>query len=107
MKKWSLVIIGLAVLLVAAVPNMLHPTRVKAAQPCSNNLMRIDGAKQQWALQNKSKAGDPVTLENILPYLGGTPTCNVPGGKYLIGKVGKDPECTVHGTISQFKPDHY
>jgi hypothetical protein len=107
MKKWSLVIIVLAVLLAVYVPNILHPTRVKAAQPCSNNLIRIDGAKQQRTLENKARAGDPVTLENILPYLGGTPTCNVPTGKYIVGKVGEEPKCTVHGTFSQFKPDRY
>jgi len=107
MKKSLGVLFVMGVLFVIVNPFGLFGKRVKAAKPCSNNLMRIDGAKQQWALENKAKAGDPVTLENILPYLGGTPTCNVPGGKYLIGKVGKDPECTVHGTISQFKPDHY
>lgn len=92
---------------VVAGPNALRATRVKAAQPCWNNLRRIDGAKQQWALENKAKAGDPVTLENISPYLGATPTCNVPSGRYIVGNVGEEPKCTVHGTFSQFKPDHY
>jgi hypothetical protein len=109
MKKWLVAIFGITIVLVlvVAVPNALRATRAKAAQPCSNNLMRIDGAKQQWAIENKAKAGDPVTAENILPYLGGTPTCNVSNGKYIVGKVGDEPKCTVHGTFSQFKPDHY
>jgi hypothetical protein len=107
MKKWSLVIIVLVVLLAVAVPNILHPTRVKAAQPCSNNLRLIEGGKQQWVLESKAKLGDPVTLEKILPYLRRMPTYNVPNGQYIVGKVGEDPQCTVHGTLSQFKPDHY
>jgi len=105
MKKWSLIILGIAVVLVVAGANALRATRVKAAQPCSNNLRNLDGAKHQWALENKAKPGDPVTMENILPYLARTPTCNVPSGKYLVGKVGEEPKCTIHGTVSQFKPD--
>lgn len=107
MKKWLGVIFVITVLFVIVNPLGLLGTRVKAAQPCSNNLMRIEGAKQQWALENKAKAGDTVALENILPYLGGTLTCNIPTGTYIVGKVGEEPKCTVHGTFSQFKPDRY
>jgi hypothetical protein len=104
--RWIIVSCGILIV-IAAGSLSLRGGRVKAAQLCSNNLLRIDGAKEQWALQNKAKAGAPVTLENIMPYLGGTPTCNVPSGKYIVGKVGEEPKCTVHGTSSQFKPDRY
>ena len=107
MKKSLGVIFVLGVLFVLVIPFGLLGTRVRAAQPCSNNLRRIEGAKQQWALENKAKAGDPVTLENISPYLQGALTCNVPNGRYIVGKVGEEPRCAVHGTFSQFKSDHY
>ena len=105
-KKCLGVIFVISVLIVIVNPFGLLGTHMKAGQPCWNNLMRIEGAKQQWALENKAKAGDLVTLENILPYLGRT-QCNVPNGKYVVGKMGEDPKCTVHGTMSNFKPDHY
>jgi hypothetical protein len=80
---------------------------VKAAQPCCNNLRQIEGAKDQWAIENQAKTGTPVTLENIMPYLKGTPRCNVTNGQYTVGKIGEEPGCTVHGTLSNFKPDCY
>jgi len=48
-----------------------------------------------------------VTLSNILPYLRAAPTCHVAGATYIIGKVGEEAKCTTHGTVSNFKPDHY
>ena len=52
-------------------------------------------------------SGAPVTLSNILPYLSTAPTCHVAGASYKIGDVGEEPACSVHGTLSHFKPDHY
>ena len=55
-----------------------------SADACANNLRQIDGAKEQWALENKKKAGDPVTLNEIDPYLqGGNPRAR--GGAYFVG----------------------
>lgn len=83
-----------------------HRPSAKAAQPCWGKLAIIAGAKDQWALNTGATSGAPVTAENILPYLGrGILTCHVAGASYIIGKVGEEPRCTVHGTISNFNPD--
>jgi hypothetical protein len=94
-------------ILVAAGFVFVHHARVKAAQPCWNKLMNIASAKDQWALEKGAKSGAPVTVDDILPYLGSMPTCHVAGATYIIGKIGEEPRCTVHGTVSDFKPDRY
>jgi hypothetical protein len=85
----------------------LHGRRTKSAQPCWGKLVNIEAAKEQWAIETKAISSAPVTLENILPYLAGTPTCHVAGAKYIVRKIGEEPACTVHGTVSHFKPDRY
>src|SRR4051812_36386957 len=83
---------------------LIRSQRVKAAQPCWLKLVNLGGAKEQWALETHAPIGGSVTLSNILPYLSAPPTCNVVGASYTIGKVGEEPSCSVHGTVSNFKP---
>jgi hypothetical protein len=97
----------LAVVIAFGVYRFYHAARIKASQPCWNTLAQIDSAKQQWALESGATSGAPVTLESILPYLRSAPTCHVAGTTYIIGKVGEEPRCTFHGTISHFNPDLY
>jgi hypothetical protein len=58
-----------------------EPSFHLAAQfACINNLRQLDGAKQQWALENKAAASAAPALTDTQPYLGrgtgGTsPTC--------------------------------
>jgi len=104
-KKLALIF---AVAFVGVVVFLYVPrSRIKSSQPCWNKLARIGSAKDQWALEKRATSGAPVTIENILPYLGSMPTCHVAGAGYIIGGIGEEPRCTVHGTISDFKPDRY
>ena len=108
MKKALIpVLVLLAIGLVAGLYHLYRGARVKSAQPCWNKLVQIEGAKEQWDLETKAPPGSPVTLSNIVPYLRATPTCNVASATYIVGKIGEEPKCTVHGTVSNFKPDHY
>jgi len=70
------------------------------ANGCINNLRQIDGAKQQWALQNSKPAGTLVAPANITPYLRNNvlPTCPA-GGIYLLNAVGLPPTCSVPGHV--------
>jgi hypothetical protein len=108
MKK-SLIAVIVVVAMVAAVGvySLYRNARVKSAQPCWNKLRNIEAAKEKWVIETHALPGDPVTLSNILPYLSVAPTCHVAGASYIIGKVGEDPKCTVHGTVSHFNPDRY
>lgn len=68
---------------------------------CINNLRMIDGAKNQWALENNKTANDTPTWTDILPYMGGHATNKIPecpdGGQYTIGRIGENPKCSIGG----------
>jgi hypothetical protein len=84
-----------------------HGARTASAQPCWNRLRIIESAKGQWALETGATSGAPVTVESLTQFWGNMPTCHVSGATYVIGKVGEEPRCTIHGTVSDFKPDLY
>lgn len=82
---------------------LLHPidARRPSANSCIANLKQIDGAVQQWVLQNQMPSTSPYTLSdpNLLRYLRGSalPVCPK-GGRYAPGEtVAHPPNCTVPG----------
>lgn len=80
-----------------AVPNFVKARTTAQKNACINNLRQIDGAKEQWALENNKKTGTPVTESDIAPFLrGGFPVCPQ-GGHYTIGPVGTTPRCSIPG----------
>jgi prepilin-type N-terminal cleavage/methylation domain-containing protein len=87
-------IIGL--LAAIAIPNFVK-ARTKAQQnACIKNLQQIDGAKAQWAIENKKVDTDTVTTTDVVPYLKGSilPDCPA-SGTYAITTVSANPTCTV------------
>ena len=56
-------IIGL--LAAIAIPNFVKARETAQKNACINNLRQIDGAKEQWALENKKTSAD--TPRNIHP----------------------------------------
>lgn len=58
--------------------------RTSSGNPCIPNLRQLDGAVQQWALENKKSPGDLVTSNDIAPFLRRPLVCSG-GGKYTIG----------------------
>jgi prepilin-type N-terminal cleavage/methylation domain-containing protein len=90
-------IIGL--LAAIAIPNFVRARTTSQMNACINNLRQLDGAVQQWALENSKAASDAVTLANCQPYLGrGTvgalPTCPA-GGTYAVTDCQTKPTCTI------------
>jgi len=61
-------IIGL--LAAIAIPNFLRARSTSQQNACINNLRQVDGAIQQWALQNGAGPTTGVTSGNIQPYMG-------------------------------------
>jgi prepilin-type N-terminal cleavage/methylation domain-containing protein len=88
-------IIGL--LAAIAIPNFVKARTTAQANACINNLRQIDGAKQQWALENKKAAGDTPTATEVAEYLKTLPICPAGGttfaDSYTIGTVAVDPVC--------------
>jgi len=58
----------------------------------------MDGAVQQWALEQKQAAGATVTLSNIKPYIKLDSGSNIPGcpanGTYAVTTVSVSPTCS-------------
>lgn len=80
--------------IVAVLAAMLLPSLAKSkakAQRVSvlSNLRQIDGAKQQWALENNKSAGDVPTFDDIRPYFGRGELPSVGGETYALGSVGE------------------
>jgi hypothetical protein len=103
--------VGLACLFVGfvawiTIPRFIGPRRSGPAwnaNACINNLRQLDGAKQQWALEN-GKTNGVVTKNDITPYIkldlkGNLPKCPS-GGTYTIGKVGDTPTCSLGTTVT-------
>ena len=101
-------IIGL--LAAIAIPNFIRARESAQTNACINNLRQIDGAKQQWALENRMQSTDTPSLVNISPYLGrGTGVagddliCPAAGSttgfaaSYAIGQVNIAPTCLIVG----------
>jgi chromosome segregation ATPase len=71
-----------------------------AATTCVNNLRQIDGAIQQWALENKKDARAVPNANDLAPYLRGQaiPKCPA-GGNYTIRSVAESPTCSIPGHV--------
>jgi prepilin-type N-terminal cleavage/methylation domain-containing protein len=89
-------IIGL--LAAIAIPNFVKARTTAQKNSCIANLKQIDGAAQQWALENKKSSTDTVALTDAASYLkgGATPACPA-GGTYATTTVSASPTCTVSG----------
>ena len=74
--------------------------RIRCGSPmksCQMNLTKIDGAKDQWALENDIKIPIKPDQEDLAQsdgkgYLKTFPKCPS-GKKYIINPVGTDPVC--------------
>src|ERR1700747_2992200 len=82
-------IIGL--LAAIAIPNFVRARATSQKNACINNLRQIDGAKQQWALENHQVSPASPGQGSLQPYLGrGTagswPLCPA-SGTYTVGIV--------------------
>jgi prepilin-type N-terminal cleavage/methylation domain-containing protein len=90
-------IIGL--LAAIAIPNFVRARTTSQQNACINNLRQLDGAAQQYALENKLKSSDVYTLANLNQYIkltsaGLLPPCPA-GGTYAPGaSVAAPPTCT-------------
>ncbi|HEX7862690.1 MAG TPA: hypothetical protein VF773_20315 [Verrucomicrobiae bacterium] len=82
----------------AAAENLKVAEKSAKKGACINHLRQIDGAKEQWALEKRRKAGDAVEAADISPYLvrDAIPVCPA-GGQYSLGNIGQLPTCSENG----------
>jgi type II secretory pathway pseudopilin PulG len=111
MPTWAIALIAVGItglfgialigmLAAIAIPNFVRARNMAQMNACINNLRQIEGAKQQWALENKKEKTDTPTESEVVVYLknGRLPICPV-GGAYTINAMDKDPTCSA--------PDHH
>jgi hypothetical protein len=95
---WSLILTLTLVIAAIALPATRSGGRCKDVKySCINNLRQIDGAKEQWALENKKSAGAPTVPEEILQYIKGGKVVCPKGGIYTFGPVDSAPRCSIAG----------
>src|SRR5580700_2210585 len=80
-------IIGL--LCAIAIPNYVRARACSQANACINNLRQLDGAIQQFAIENGKKVGDPVNYPtDLTPYIKMNSANSIPacpaGGTYSV-----------------------
>ena len=89
-------IIGL--LAAIAIPNFIRARTTAQKNACINNLRQIDGAVQQWALENKQGTTATPKFTDISGYLKNSVICPSGGttfaNSYSLGTVADKPQCT-------------
>src|SRR3954453_10349837 len=97
-------IIGL--LAAIAIPNFVRARTTSQQNACINNLRQLDGAVQQYALENKMASSSTYTLSQLKPYIKLDSNSNIPGcpanGTYASGtQVTNPPTCSLSGATPQ------
>ena len=86
-------IIGL--LAAIAIPNFVRARNTAQQNACINNLRQLDGAKQQWALENKKADTDTMTSDDVKVYIKNNSFPHCPAsGTYTLNAVNTDPTCS-------------
>jgi hypothetical protein len=90
--------VPLGIISAIAIPNFVKARQTAQKNACINNLRQIDGAKQQWALENKKSESDTPSREDLMPFFPNKqfPVCPS-GGTYTINRLASRPECTQPG----------
>jgi prepilin-type N-terminal cleavage/methylation domain-containing protein len=100
-------IIGL--LAAIAIPNFVRARTQSQQNACINNLRQIDGAIQQWALENKKATNATVAFTDISAYLKNSVSCPSGGtnfaSSYTISNVSTKPTCQINATAHILPPD--
>jgi prepilin-type N-terminal cleavage/methylation domain-containing protein len=90
-----IVVAIIGILVGIAVPGFIKARTQAQGKSCNENLAKIDGAKEQFALENNKAQGDAAGAGDLYgadSYIKKEPVCPG-GGAYTIGAIGTDPNC--------------
>jgi prepilin-type N-terminal cleavage/methylation domain-containing protein len=96
-----IVVAIIGMLAAIAIPNFVKARTSAQKSACINNLRQLDGAIQEFALENKKATSDPVTLEDCTPYLKNSVVCPAGGttinDSYSVTDCQSAPTCISKG----------
>jgi type II secretory pathway pseudopilin PulG len=97
----------IGILVAIAVPGFVRARTNSRARACQENLSKLDGGKEQYALDNNLAPGAAAAMSDICledgtlyvkaPATG--PVCPG-GGAYTLNTIGVDPTCSIGATIA-------
>ncbi len=96
----------IATLTGVATTSLIRARKTASEKSCIGNLMQLDSAKQQWAVnENKQVSKTPVQADIIGSelYLKQMPACPS-GGTYTIGSVATKPACSLSASDGHSLP---
>ena len=103
-------VVAYGVLMLQRRHSVLRDGRVRAT--CINNLLSIDSAKEQWALEKKVEAGAAVQMVDLRHgtnmFLRWDHDCPA-GGTFTVGAIGEEPTCSLgeYGHSLEYKRRGY
>jgi prepilin-type N-terminal cleavage/methylation domain-containing protein len=92
-----IVVAIIGILIAIAVPSFLRAREISRRNACQENQSKIDGAKQQWALEtNAGRTATPSwsDLVGATSYIRKSPVCPS-SGTYTINDMQTDPACSL------------
>ena len=97
-----IVVAIIGILIAIAVPGFVKARTQSRIKACQENLTKIDGAKEQYALENNLAAGAAAPAWSDIigsdKYVKSTPTCPE-SGTYTVATIGTAPSCSVSGHV--------
>jgi prepilin-type N-terminal cleavage/methylation domain-containing protein len=92
-------IIGL--LAAIAIPNFVRARETAQLNSIGNNLRIIEGAKEQWALENKKVTSDTLAMTDLTAYFkNNTTPAALAGETYAVTVVGTLASATLPGSAT-------
>jgi prepilin-type N-terminal cleavage/methylation domain-containing protein len=108
-----IVVLIIGILLAIALPNFVKARENSRAKSCVSNLMQIDSAKEQWAMDTRAAASASVdgaalwgAADVNARYLRNAPTCPS-NGAYTVGAVGATPTCSIGANTAATPTDDH
>lgn len=92
-----IVVAILSVITLIAIPSFFRARELSRKRACQENQAKIDGAKQQWALETSAPPDSSPTWTDLVGaslYIRKSPACPA-SGTYTINAVNEDPECSL------------
>ncbi len=92
-----IVVAIIGIIVAIAIPAFFRARELSRMRACQENQSKIDGAKQQWALDTNQPASATPVWGNLLGvslYIRKSPECPATGA-YTIGTVNEDPSCSL------------